>query len=67
MKLPNYLVKMMELSEKHPEIRGHMVEIEVRHDLWCPKLRNGGLCVCDPEISLLRSTQLARRRWWCSN
>jgi hypothetical protein len=51
---PHYVPVMRELLRRHGEQvqegirRGRRYEVQTLHDDWCPTLRSGGVCVCEP-------------------
>ncbi len=54
MVVPNYLPKIIEFFESHPELHGRDdIAIDTCHDEWCA-MYDGQPCNCDPEIRLCR-------------
>lgn len=57
----NYYRPLMEILEKHPELRtAGMRDIDIRHDSWCRIYKNG-YCNCNPDIHV-RGPRLPERK-----
>jgi hypothetical protein len=49
------LRRAVERARREGTIRaGRAYFLEVQHDAWCPRLVNGGACLCDAQVSQLR-------------
>jgi hypothetical protein len=48
----NYLVKIMELCEQHPEILAGVRHVSISHDSWCG-IYKGRPCNCNVEVKLM--------------
>jgi hypothetical protein len=60
-RLPNYLARVLKMSDLDPTPAGVVRHVHVYHDVWCAVWR-GGLCDCDPEVRVVdRPSPSARK------